>query len=80
MVFMWNGTVGMPLIAPVADIRCPVKSLAAFFHEILTMLVARGAGSTLNFAENDLATDILLLAVEAVDAEVFGIQKEPLPG
>ena len=44
------------------------------------MLVARGAGSTLNFAENDLATDILLLAVEAVDAEVFGIQKEPLPG
>ena len=77
MVFMWNGTAGMPLIAPVADIGRPVKPAAAFFHKILTVLVTGRAGSAFHVAENDLSTDIFLLAVEAVDAEVFGIEKKP---
>ncbi len=70
---MRDGTAGMPLIAPVADIGRPVKPGAAFFDEILTALVTGEAGSALNVAENDLSTDILLLAVETMDAEVFGI-------
>lgn len=44
------------------------------------MLVAGGAGSALNVAENDLSTDIFLLAVEAVDEEVFCIQEEAPAG
>ena len=65
MVFMGNGTAGMPLIAPVANIGRPVKPAAAFFHKILTVLVTGRAGSAFHVAENDLSTDIFLLAVES---------------
>lgn len=77
MVFMGNGTASMSLLAPVTDIGSPVKPVAAFFHKILAVLVTGGAGSALHVAKNDLSTDILLLAVETVDAEVFGIKKKP---
>ncbi len=77
MVFMRNGTAGMPLITPVADIGSPVKPDTSFFYEILTVLVAGGAGSTFDITENDFFTDISLLAVKAVDTEVFRIQEEP---
>lgn len=80
MVFMGNGTAGMAFITSVADIRCPVKPAAAFFDKILTVLVAGGAGSAFGVAENDLAADILFLAVKAVDAEVFCIQEEAPAG
>ena len=77
MVFMGNGTTGMALITPIADIGSPIKRVAAFFHKILTVLVAGGAGSAFGIAENDFPADILLLTMEAVDAEVFSIEEEP---
>ena len=73
---MGNGTAGMPLIASVTDIRGPVKLLAPFFHKIFTVLVA---GSAFDITENDFPTDILLPAMEAVDAKIFSIQEESPP-
>ena len=74
---MGDGTAGMALITPITDIRSPVKPLASFFHKILTMLVAGRTRGTLDTAGNYLSTDILLLAVKAVDAKVFSVQEEP---
>ena len=76
---MGNGTAGMPLIASVTDIRGPVKLLAPFFHKIFTVLVAGWAGSAFDITENDFPTDILLPAMEAVDAKIFSIQEESPP-
>ena len=73
MIFMRNGTEGMSFITPVTDINCAIKSVAAFFHKILIVLVAGRAGSAFNAAGNDLAAEILLLAMEAVNTEVFCI-------
>lgn len=80
MVLMWDGAAGMALITSIADIGGTVKPLAAFFHKVFTMLVTRRTGSTLDMAEDDLPADIFLLAVKAVDTEVFGIQEEPPAG
>lgn len=80
VVFMGNGTAGMSLITSVADIGSPFKPVAALFDKILTVLVTRGEGSTFNIAENELAADILLLTMEAVYTEVFGIEEEPPAG
>lgn len=76
---MGYGTAGMSLTTSVTDIRGPVKSLAPFFHKIFTVLVARWAGSAFDMTEYDFPTDILLLAVEAVDAKIFGIQEKSPP-
>lgn len=73
---MGNWAARMPLVTPVADIGCAVKPGAAFFHEILAVLVTGGAGSTFDITENNLPADIFLLAMKTVDAKVFGIQKE----
>lgn len=70
----------MTPVTSIADIRGTVKPLAAFFHKVFTMLVTRRTGSTLDMTEDDLFADIFLLAVKAVETEVFGIQEEPLAG
>lgn len=77
MVFVRDSTADMGLITSVADIGSPVKPVAAFLYKIITVLVAGGTGRAFGIAENDFPADILLLTMEAVDAEVFSIQEEP---
>ena len=74
---MGNCTACMSLIAPITDIRSPVKPVASFFHKILTVLVACRAGGAFDITEYDLAADIFLLAMKTVDAKIFGIQEKP---
>ena len=61
------------LCASVADVRGSVKVGAAFPLKVRAGLVAGGARSALHTAEDDLAADVGLSAVIAVDAEVVGI-------
>lgn len=78
MVFMGDRTTYMPLITPIADIRGPIKPVAVFPHKIVTMLIAGRTGGAFNIAEKDFPADILFLAMETMDAEVFSVQ-EKLP-
>ena len=77
VILMRDGTAYMPLVTSIADIRSPVKSVAAFPYKILAVLVARRAGSAFDITKDNLSTDVFLLAMETVDTKVFGIQEEP---
>lgn len=49
--------------------------MAPCFHKVPAMLVVGWAGGSFDIAEDDFSTDILLLAVKAVNAKVFSIQE-----
>ena len=76
-VFVGDGAVADLFGTAVADIRSPVKSWAAFFFEVLAGLVTGRTGSTFDPAQDNLSAGVGLLAVIAVDTEVFGIIEGP---
>ena len=80
MILMRDGTAYMPLVTSIADMRSPVKSVAAFPYKILAVLVARRAGSAFDITKDNLSTDVFLLAMETVDTKVLAFRKSPLPG
>ena len=61
--------------ASVADIRGFVQASTAFFFEVLAGLIAGGARSAFDTAEDDLAADIGLFAVIPMDTEILSIIK-----
>ena len=74
-IFVSNGAVADLFRAAIADIRCPVKAVAALFLKSLTCLITGRAGSAFDAAEEDLFAGIGLLTVIPVNAEVMGIIK-----
>ena len=74
-IFVSNGAVADLFRAAIADIRCPVKAVAALLLKILTGLITGGAGSTFDATQNNFFAGIGLLTVIPVDAEVTGIIK-----
>ena len=61
----------------VADIRSSVKSYAALFFKVSAGLVAGRAGCAFDSAQDNLSAGISLLAVIAVNTEVFGVIESP---
>ena len=57
----------------VADIRSPVKSYAALFLKVSASLVAGRTGCAFDPAQDNLSTGVRLLAVIAVNTEIFGV-------
>ena len=53
----------------------PGQDMAPCFHKVPAILVVGWAGGSFDIAEDDFSTDILLLAVKAVNAKVFSIQE-----
>ena len=76
-VFVGDGAVADLFCTAVANIRSPVKSYAALFFKVPAGLVAGGAGSAFDPAQDNLSAGIGLLTVIAVDTEVFGIIEGP---
>ena len=74
-IFVCYGAVVNFFGASIADIRCLIQPVAAFFFKILAGLVTSWTGSTFDTAENELATGISFLTVIPVDAEVLCIIK-----
>ena len=65
------------LITAVADIRSPVKPYTALFFKVSAGLVAGRAGCAFDSAQDNLSAGISLLAVIAVNTEVFGVIESP---
>ena len=61
----------------VADIGSPVKPYAVLFFKGSAGLVAGRTGCAFDSAEDNLSAGISLLAVIAVNTEVFGIIESP---
>ena len=76
-VFVCNGAVIDFFRTAVADIRSPVKSYAALFFKVSAGLVAGRAGCAFDSAQDNLSAGISLLAVIAVNTEVFGVIESP---
>ena len=72
-VFVGDGAVADFFDTAVADIRSPVKSYAALFFKVSAGLVAGRAGCAFDSAQDNLSAGISLLAVIAVNTEVFGV-------
>ena len=72
-VFVCNGAVIDFFRTAVADIRSPVKPYATLFFKVSAGLVAGRAGCAFDSAQDNLSAGISLLAVIAVNTEVFGI-------
>ena len=72
-VFVGNRAVIDFFRTAVADIRSPVKSYAALFFKVSAGLVAGRAGCAFDSAQDNLSAGISLLAVIAVNTEVFGV-------
>ena len=66
------------LWAAITYIRCFIKTITPFSDKVGTMLVTSGTGCALYTAENDLVTDIGLLASVTMNTEVMGIIERPL--
>ena len=76
-VFMCNGAVIDFFRTAVADIRSPVKPYAALFFKVSAGLVAGRTGCAFDSAQDNLSAGISLLAVIAVNTEVFGVIESP---
>ena len=76
-VFVCNGAVIDFFRTAVADIRSSVKSYAALFFKVSAGLVAGRAGCAFDSAQDNLSAGISLLAVIAVNTEVFGVIESP---
>ena len=61
----------------VADIRSPVKPYAALFFKVSAGLIAGRTGCAFDPAQDDLSAGVSLLAVIAVNTEVFGVIESP---
>lgn len=72
-VFVCNGAVIDFFRTAVADIRSPVKSYAALFLKVSASLVAGRTGCAFDPAQDNLSTGVRLLAVIAVNTEIFGV-------
>ena len=76
-VFVGDGAVTDLFGTAVADIRSPVKSYAALFLKVSASLVAGRTGCAFDPAQDNLSTGVRLLAVIAVNTEVFGVIESP---
>ena len=76
-VFVGDGAVTDLFGTAVADIRSPVKPYAALFFKVSAGLVAGRAGCAFDSAQDNLSAGISLLAVIAVNTEVFGVIESP---
>ena len=76
-VFVGDGAVADLFGTAVTDIRSPVKSYAALFFKVSAGLVAGRAGCAFDSAQDNLSAGISLLAVIAVNTEVFGVIESP---
>lgn len=74
-ILMCNGAVVDLFGASVADIGSLIQAITAFFFEVLAGLIAGGARSAFDTAEDDLAAGIGLFTVITMNTEVLSIIK-----
>lgn len=77
-IFVSDGTVAGFRVTAIADVRSLIKSGATLLLKIVAGLVAGGAGSAFDPADENLPTGIGLFAVIAMDTEVLCIVKSTL--
>ena len=78
-VLMGNSASDMTFVTAIANIGSTDEPLTTLLLIILTMLITRRTGCTLDVAKNDFATNICLLAMIPVYAKVLGVKKKSFP-